>query len=76
MSFKNGFPTREEVEKLRKLYPEGTTLQLDFMDDAFAPPAGTIGKVDIVDDNGVVHMIWQNGSSLGLIVGVDKFHRV
>ena len=44
------------------------------MDDPYHPvPAGTIGIVDHVDDAGTIHMIWENGSSLGLIEGEDKF---
>lgn len=44
------------------------------MDDPYHPvPAGTIGIVDHVDDAGTIHMKWENGSSLGLIEGQDKF---
>lgn len=43
------------------------------MDDKQAVPAGTIGKVVMVDDAGTVHMNWRNGSTLGLMPDVDKF---
>lgn len=34
---------------------------------------GTVGVVDFVDDIGTIHIKWENGSSLGLIKGVDEF---
>jgi hypothetical protein len=32
-----------------------------------------MGKVDFVDDTGQIHVLWDNGSSLALTCGVDKF---
>ncbi len=46
------------------------------MDDIQAIPSGTHGIVDFVDDEGTLHMDWDNGSSLGLIIGEDKFRVV
>ena len=43
------------------------------MTDPQAPPPGTVGKVQFVDDIGDIHVAWQNGSSLALIPGVDAF---
>lgn len=34
---------------------------------------GSIGTVDHVDNVGTIHMSWENGSSLGLIPGEDRF---
>ena len=34
---------------------------------------GSIGTVDHVDNAGTIHMSWENGSSLGLIPGEDRF---
>lgn len=62
-----------DVKKLRELYPVGTKIKLIEMNDSQAPPNGTIGIVDYIDDVGTIHMKWGNGSSLGLIVGEDKF---
>ena len=40
---------RKRVEVLRKQYPPGCTVVLVSMDDEFAPPKGTKGKVIHVD---------------------------
>lgn len=63
------------VTYLRKAYPPGTKIQLIMMDDAQAPPSGTIGTVTCVDDIGTIHMKWNNGSSLGLVLD-DEFAMV
>lgn len=64
---------REQVEALRRLYPNGTRLVLVRMDDAQAPPAGTVGTVRGVDDIGSILMSWDSGGSLSLIPGEDEF---
>ena len=64
--------TRKEVEELRKRYPKGTRVRLIRMDDMQAPPAGCLGRVRIVDDIGTIHVAWDNGSSLGVVYGVDE----
>lgn len=61
------------VIRLRKIYPPGTKIQLIMIDDAQAPPSGTIGTVTCVDDIGTIHMKSNNGSSLGLVSDDDKF---
>lgn len=66
------FPNKIELAMLRQKYPAGTTVQLISMDDVQAPPVGTIGKVQFVDDAGGIHVKWQNGSSLAVIPGVDS----
>jgi hypothetical protein len=42
----------EEFEELRKIYPNGTRVELLQMDDIQAPPIGTKGIVYGVDDTG------------------------
>ncbi len=66
------FSNKKQLAMLREKYPAGTTMQLISMDDEQAPPVGTIGEVQFVDDAGGVHVKWQNGSSLALIPGVDS----
>ena len=61
------------IERLKKLYPVGTKVKLIEMADSQSPPEGTIGEVDYIDDIGTIHVKWDNGSTLGLIYGEDKF---
>ena len=63
-----------QIENLKVFYPKYTKVCLDYMQDEFAPPPGTIGYVTGVDDMGTIHVNWENGSSLGLVEGVDIFH--
>ena len=66
----------KNVDFLRIIYPVGTRVELHYMDDPQAPPSGTVGEVIFVDDIGQIHVKWENGSSLALIVGVDSFSRI
>ena len=70
------FPSRETVERLRREYPAGTLVELVQMDDAMAPPPGTIGEVLGVDDSGSLLMCWRNGSGLNVIYGEDVVRKV
>ena len=64
-----------KVKRLKEMYPTGTRIQLDHMDDPFRPVAsGTMGTVKFVDDAGTIHMTWDSGSSLGLCPDSDLFH--
>ena len=65
------FPSRMEVEAVRKMYPPGTKVRLVRMDDAQAPPVGTEGTVIAVDDTGSLLMSWSNGSGLNVVYGED-----
>lgn len=70
------FPSREQIAALRQKYPKGTMVQLLSMEDAQAPPPGTLGEVQSVDDAGQILMHWRTGSSLNLIPDVDAFRIV
>ena len=63
-------------EKYRQMYPKGTRVKLVYMDDVQAPPVGTLGTVREVDDAATVHINWDNGSSLGAVLDVDKIEIV
>lgn len=67
---------KEEVERIRKVYPEGTRVELVSMDDPQAVLKGTLGTVKFVDDIGTIHVSWDTGSSLGVIPGVDIIRKV
>lgn len=64
------------VERLRKEYPAGRTIELVRMDDPQAPPEGTRGRVMGVDDAGQIMVAWETGSSLSAIYGVDGFRKI
>lgn len=63
--------TKVDVEHLREVYPAGTEVVLVKMEDTNAPPAGTKGKVILVDDIATIHVAWENGSKLGVVFGED-----
>ena len=66
------FPSREQVESIRKQYPAGCRVELLQMEDAQAPPIGTCGTVTGVDDTGSILVAWDNGSGLNVIYGEDR----
>lgn len=66
----------EVLKKLEEEYPRGTRVKLMKMDDAYAPPAGTLGRVQHVDDTGSIHVKWDTGSSLAVLYGVDRCVKV
>ncbi len=68
----NGFPRREIVEKIKEEYPSGTRIVLLSMRDVQAPPIGTKGTVEFVDDIGTIHPTWDTGDSLGIVYGEDS----
>lgn len=64
----------KKIERIRALYPVGTRVRLiEMRDDPFPVPSGTEGTVEYIDDIGTIHCRWDNGSGLGLVVGVDSF---
>ena len=72
----NHIPSREQIELLRKRYPPGTRVRLQYMDDPQSPPPGTRGTITYVDDMGQIGVAWDTGSSLSLIPGKDGFSKI
>ena len=68
--------TKDMLETLRVKYPEGTRVILVSMDDEQAPPIGTCGNVDHIDDMGTIHIKWDTGSSLGVVPWEDEIEIV
>ena len=46
------------------------------VDDNVIVPPGTLGTVDSADDMGTLHVVWDNGSRLGLLPGADEWEVV
>ena len=70
------FPPKEIVERLRREFPTGTRVQLVKMDDVQAPPVGTLGTVQGVDDIGSILVAWDTGSGLSVTYGEDLCRKV
>ena len=67
----------QEAKRYKEMYPPGTRLYLNNMNDLFAPvPSGTKGTVVHVDDAGQIHMKWDNGRTLALVPGEDSFRKL
>ena len=64
---------QEQVKRIREQYPSGMRVRLNYMNDPYPVPSGTLGTVDHVDDAGHIHVCWDNGSTLALIPNVDSF---
>lgn len=67
---------RATVGMLRINYPKGTRVELVKMNDIQAPPIGTEGTVQLVDDEGTIHVNWDNGSCLGVVLGEDICRKI
>ncbi len=70
------FPSRETVERVRRKYPAGTRVELVRMDDCQAPPVGTEGVVEGVDDAASLMVRWSNSSHLHVIYGEDEVRKI
>ena len=70
------FPDRQTVERVRREYPAGTRIRLVKMDDCQAPPIGTEGVVEGVDDIASLMVCWNNGIRLHVIYGVDEVRKI
>ena len=70
------FPSKEIVEQVRRQDPVGTRVELVKMDDIQAPPVGTKGTVERVDDTASLLVAWDNGSHLNVIYGEDEVRKI
>lgn len=70
------FPSRATVERMRKIYPVGTRVELLRMEDPQAPPIGTKGTVKGVDDTASILVRWDNGSRLNVVYGEDEVRKI
>lgn len=65
------------VSFLRKQYPVGADIQLIAMKSPCSSiRSGMFGRVAFVDDDGQIHVLWENGKTVPVVPGVDKFQAV
>lgn len=68
--------SKEKLDFIKSKYPIGTRVKLDYMDDPYDVPSGTLGTINYIDDEGQIGVLWDDGRNLALIYGVDKFEVV
>ena len=67
------FPSKEQVERVRKQYPTGVRVELISMSDPYTKlKPGDRGTVNHVDDTATIFVSWDNGSGLGVIYAEDS----
>ena len=67
-------PNREWIKFMRDQYPVGSRIRLTEMNDPYSKlKPGTEGTLMHIDDIGTFHVKWDNGSTLGLVIGEDRF---
>lgn len=73
----NHFPDQRTVERVRKMYPAGTRVELVQMDDPYSHlRPGDKGTVQFVDDTATIFVDWDSGSGLGVVYGVDRVKKL
>ena len=73
----NNVPSPSALVYLRKKYEKGTRVELVCRDDPYTRlTPGLKGTVLSVDDIGTIHVAWDNGSSLGVVYGVDVIKKL
>lgn len=67
---------RATIGMLRINYPKGTRVELVKMNDMQAPVVGTLGTVTCVDSIGTIHVNWDDGKCLGVVLGEDECRKI
>ena len=61
------------AERAKRRFPEGARVELVFTSDPYTRlKPGDTGEVSFVDDMGTIHVNWDNGSTLGMVLGEDE----
>ncbi len=67
-------PSREWIKFMREQYPVGSRIRLTELNDPYSKLApGSEGTLMHIDDIGTFHVNWDCGSTLGLVIGEDRF---
>lgn len=67
----------ERLKQLKTYFAPGTRVRLIKMEDDYSKlKPGDLGTVIGVDDIGTVHVSWDIGSSLGVVLGVDICEKI
>ena len=71
------FPDEKTVERIRADFPIGSRIMMVYAADPFGPiEGGTEGTISSVDDIGTIHVNWDNGRCLGVILGEDVIEKI
>ena len=71
------FPDEKAVERIRVDFPVGSKVMMIYSADPFAPiEGGTEGTVSSVDDIGTIHVNWNNGRCLGVVLSEDVIEKI
>ena len=64
----------KQIQRLKEHYVDGLRVELISINDDFCNlKKGDKGTITGVDDIGQIHVNWDNGSTLALVYGEDKF---
>lgn len=71
-----GIP-EEILQKIKREFSSGCRAQLVSMNDPYTRiDPGTHGTVIDVDDIGTIHVLWDSGSTLGVVYGEDSCRKI
>ena len=71
------FPSKGVVERLRRMYPTGTRIELVSMNAPYGKLVpGDRGTVEFVDAIGTIQVRWDCGSGLGVAYGEDVIRKI
>ena len=70
-------PDEKTIERIRADFPIGSRVMMVYSVDPLVPiDGGTEGVVSSVDDIGTIHINWDNGSCLGVILGENVIEKI
>ena len=64
---------KTEFQRLDKELNGKRIRLIQMNDEPNSVPAGTEGTIFHVDDAGTIHVKWDDGSFLGVIIGLDEY---